>query len=52
MEEVIKILKEIRDEPKGAYRIDKLEYAHNVIQWCRDRAKEALDIIEMKRGTF
>ena len=41
-DDLVAALTKIADSPEGAYRRDALEYAHNVIEWCRETASAAI----------
>ena len=40
--DLLAALTQIAASPEGTYRVDPLEYAHNVIEWCRETASAAI----------
>ena len=41
-DDLLSALTKIADSPEGVYRVDPLEYAHNVIEWCQETARTAI----------
>ena len=39
-------LRMIAESPEGVYRTDPIEYRDNVIEWCQETARQALEAVE------